>query len=199
MIQQNCALVNLRIRKGDGRRGPKMAGGLVQRGRKKKGLRGFVHQVRGGRGPKISVDLVQRGRKNKGLRGFVHQVPGGRGLKMAGGLVQRGRKKKGLRGFVHQVRGGRGLKISGDLVQRGGRTRVCGDSCTKSAAAASRAAPRAPTTPRARRPAPQKKTIKNGTMVRQVHRSGALNWYAMWGRVRISSVLSERSVLQPFC
>ena len=75
------------------------------------------------------------------------------------------------------------------------RTRVCGDSCTKSAAAASRAAPRAPTTPRAH----QKKTIKNGTMVRQVHRSGALNWYAMWGRVRISSVLSERSVLQPFC
>ena len=51
MIQHNCALVNLRIRKGDGGRGPKMSGDLVQRGRKDKGLRGFVHQVRGGRGP----------------------------------------------------------------------------------------------------------------------------------------------------
>ena len=175
MIQHNCALVNLRIRKGDGGRGPKMSGDLVQRRRKDKGLRGFVHQVRGGRGPKMSVDLVQRGRKNKGLRGFVHQIRGGRGPKMSGDLVQRGRKNKGLQGFVHQVRGGRG-----------------------------------PGTPRARHPARpayrgpaarhrQKKTIKNGTMVRQVHRSGALNWYAMWGRVRISSVLSERSVLQPFC
>ena len=154
MIQHNCALVNLRIRKGDGGRGPKMSGDLVQRGRKNKALRGFVHQVRGGRGPKMSGDLVQRGRKNKGLRGSVHQVRGGRTLKMSEDLVQSGRKNKGLRGFVHQVRGAR---------------------------------------PR------QKKTIKNGTMVRQVHRSGALNWYAMWGRVRISSVLSERSVLQPFC
>ena len=156
MIQHNCALVNLRIRKGDGGRGPKMSGDLVQRGRKNKGLRGFVHQIRGDRGPKMSEDLVQRGRKNKGLRGFVHQIPGGRGPKMSGDLVQRGRKKKGLRGFVHQI------------PAPGARAR-------------------------------QKKTIKNGTMVRQVHRSGALNWYAMWGRVRISSVLSERSVLQPFC
>ena len=169
MIQHNCALVNLRIRKGDGGRGPKMSEDLVQRGRKNKGLRGFVHQVRGGRGPKMSGDLVQRGRKNKGLRGFVHQVRGSRTLKISDDLVQRGRKNKGLRGFVHQVRGGRG-----------------------------------PGTPRARHtagppPGPAKKTIKNGTMVRQVHRSGALNWYAMWGRVRISSVLSERSVLQPFC
>ena len=170
MIQHNCALVNLRFRKGDGDRGPKMSEDLVQRRRKNKGLRGSLHQVRGGRGPKMSGDLVQRGRKNKGLRGFVHQVRGGRGPKMSGDLVQRGRKNKGLRGFVHQVRGGRGL---------GG-------------------------TPRAHHtagppPGPAKKTIKNGTMVRQVHRSGALNWYAMWGRVRISSVLSERSVLQPFC
>ena len=108
MIQHNCALVNLRIRKGDGGRGPKMSGDLVQRRRKDKGLRGFVHQVRGGRGPKMSVDLVQRGRKNKGLRGFVHQIRGGRGPKMSGDLVQRGRKNKGLQGFVHQVRGGRG-------------------------------------------------------------------------------------------
>ena len=172
MIQQNCALVNLRIRKGDGCRGPKMSGDLVQRGRKDKGLRGFVHQVRGGRGPKMSGDLVQRGRKNKGLRGFVHQFPGGRGPKMSGDLVQRERKNKGLRGFVHQVP----------------------DPGTP--------APRHPARPPLRtkdaRPR-QKKAIKNGTMVRQVHRSGALNWYAMWGRVRISSVLSERSVLQPFC
>ena len=58
--------------------------------------------------------------------------------------------------------------------------------------------PRAPARAEVIRPR-QKKAIKNGTMVRQVHRSGALNWYAMWGRVRISSVLSERSVLQPFC
>ena len=50
----------------------------MQRGRKNKGLRGFVHQVRGGRTLKISEDLVQVGRKNKVLRGFVHQVRGGR-------------------------------------------------------------------------------------------------------------------------
>ena len=89
MIQHNCALVNLRIRKGDGGRGPKRVGDLVQRGRKNKGLRGFVHQVRGGRGPKMSGDLVQRGRKNKGLKGSVHQVRGGRTLKMSEDLVQR--------------------------------------------------------------------------------------------------------------
>ena len=77
MIQHNCTLVNLMFRKGDGGRGPKMAGDLVQRGRKNKGLRGFVHQVRGGRELKKSGDLVQRRRKNKALRGFVHQVRGG--------------------------------------------------------------------------------------------------------------------------
>ena len=130
MIQQNCALVNLRIRKGDGGRRPKMSGDLVQRGRKNKGLRGSLHQVRGGRTLKMSGDLVQRGRKNKGLRGFVHQVRGGRGPKRVGDLVQRGRKNKGLRGFVHQVP----------------------DPGTP--------APRAPTTPRARRPAPPKKGNK---------------------------------------
>ena len=146
MIQHNCALVNLRIRKGDGGRGPKMSGDLVQRGRKNKGLRGFVHQVRSGCGPKMSEDLVQRGRKNKGLRGSVHQVRGGRGPGTP-------------------------------------RARPLPNTVARGPAARLR----------------QKKTIKNGTMVRQVHRSGALNWYAMWGRVRISSVLSERSVLQPFC
>lgn len=57
----------------------------------------------------MSEDLVQRRRKNKGLRGSLHQVRGGRGPKMSGDLVQRGRKNKALRGFVHQVRGGRGL------------------------------------------------------------------------------------------
>ena len=146
MIQHNCTIVNLRIRKGDG-----------------------------GRGPKMSEDLVQRGRKNKGLRGSVHQVRGGRGPKRVGDLVQRGRKNKGLRGFVHQVRGGRGPGIP--------RARPLPNTVARGPGARPR----------------QKKAIKNGTMVRQVHRSGALNWYAMWGRVRISSVLSERSVLQPFC
>ena len=107
MIQHNCALVNLRIRKGDGGRGPKISVDLVQRGRKNKGLRGSVHQVRGGRTLKMSGNLVQSGRKNKGLRGFVHQVRGGCGPKMSEDLVQRGRKNKGLRGSVHQVRGGR--------------------------------------------------------------------------------------------
>ncbi len=37
----------------------------------------------GGRALKQPADLVQRKRKNKALRGFVHQVPGGRGLKIA--------------------------------------------------------------------------------------------------------------------
>ena len=47
---------------------------------------------------------MQRGRKNKVLRGFVHQVRAGRALKRSGDLVQRERKNKGLRGFVHQPR-----------------------------------------------------------------------------------------------
>ena len=47
---------------------------------------------------------MQRGRKNKVLRGFVHQVHAGRALKRSGDLVQRERKNKGLRGFVHQPR-----------------------------------------------------------------------------------------------
>ena len=83
---------------------------------------------------------------------------------------------------MHQVHGGRAPKMSGDLVQRGRKNKELRGSVHQV-----RAGPA------------QKKAIKNGTMVRQVHRSGALNWYAMWGRVRISSVLSERSVLQPFC
>ena len=36
-----------------------------------------MHQVRAGRAPKRSGDLVQRGRKKKALRGFVHQVRAG--------------------------------------------------------------------------------------------------------------------------
>ena len=171
----------------------------MQRGRKNKGLKGSVHQVRGGREPKMSGDLVQRGRKNKGLRGSVHQVRGGRGSKISGDLVQRGRKNKGLRGSVHQVRGGRVPKISGDLVQRGRKNKGLRGFVHQVRGGRAPGTPRAHHTAGPRARPRQKKTIKNGTMVRQVHRSGALNWYAMWGRVRISSVLSERSVLQPFC
>ena len=76
----------------------------MQRERKNKALRGFVHQVRAGRALKSPGDLVQRERKNKGLRGFVHQVRAGRAPKRSGDLVQRGRKNKVLRGFVHQPR-----------------------------------------------------------------------------------------------
>ena len=60
----------------------------------------------GRRVPKQPTDLVQRERKNKALREFVHQVHGGRALKQPADLVQRERKNKALRGFVHQVRGG---------------------------------------------------------------------------------------------
>ena len=181
MIQHNCALVNLRFRKGDGDCGSKMSEDLVQRGRKNKGLRGFVHQVRGGRWPKRGGDLVQRERKNKGLRGFVHQVRGGRGVP----TTPRAHHTAGP-AFAHHPAGRPLPNTVGPRAHHTARPPHRGPA---------RPAPRAPTTPRAH----QKKTIKNGTMVRQVHRSGALNWYAMWGRVRISSVLSERSVLQPFC
>ena len=54
-----------------------MARDLVQRERKNKDLREFVHQVPAAHAPKRARDLVQRGRRNKGLRGFVHQVPAG--------------------------------------------------------------------------------------------------------------------------
>ena len=40
-------------------------------------------------------DLVQRKRKNKGQREFVHQVGAGPGGKMARDLVQRKRRNKG--------------------------------------------------------------------------------------------------------
>ena len=63
----------------------------------------------GGCVSKMPADLVQRERKNKALRGFVHQVPRGRALKQPADLVQRERKNKALRGFVHQVHGGRHL------------------------------------------------------------------------------------------
>ena len=62
-------------------RAPKRPGDLVQRKRKNKALREFVHQVRAGRTPKSPRDLVQRERKNKVLRGFVHQVRAGRAPK----------------------------------------------------------------------------------------------------------------------
>ena len=89
----------------------KLPGDLVQRKRKNKALRGFVHQVLGGRALKLPADLVQRKRKIKALRGFVHQVLGERLLKLPADLVQRERKIKALRGFVHQVLGGRRLII----------------------------------------------------------------------------------------
>ena len=89
----------------------KMPADLVQRERKIKALRGFVHQVLGGRALKLPADLVQRERKIKALRGFVHQVLVGRLLKMPADLVQRERKIKALRGFVHQVPSSRRLII----------------------------------------------------------------------------------------
>ena len=47
---------------------------LVQRKRKNKGQREFMHQVGAAPREKIARDLVQRKRKNKGQREFVHQV-----------------------------------------------------------------------------------------------------------------------------
>ena len=68
---------------------------LVQRKRKNKGQREFVHQVGAAPGEKIARDLVQRKRRNKGQRVFVHQVGAVPGGKMARDLVQRKRKNKG--------------------------------------------------------------------------------------------------------
>ena len=121
MIQHNCALVNLRFRKGDG-----------------------------GRGPKISEDLVQRGRKNKGLRGFVHQVCGGRPLPNTVGRAHRKAPKTWCKGDGRTRACGDTCTKSAAAAHRkapktwckgNGRIRFCGDSCTKSAAAAHRKAP----------------------------------------------------------
>ena len=46
-------------------------------------------------GEKIARDLVQRKRRNKGKRVFVHQVGAAPGRKMARDLVQRKRRNKG--------------------------------------------------------------------------------------------------------
>ena len=85
---------------GHGRRN---AWDLVQRKRKNKGRRDFVHQVGIGHGRRNVRDLVQRERRYKGRRDFVHQVGAGHGRKNAGDLVQREWKNKGRRDFVHQV------------------------------------------------------------------------------------------------
>ena len=70
--------------------GGKLARALVQRKRRNKGQRAFVHQVGAGPGEKIARDLVQRKRKNKGQREFVHQVgaaPGRRPATSASGPI----------------------------------------------------------------------------------------------------------------
>lgn len=87
-------------RAGHGRRNVR---DLVQRERRNKGWRVFVHQVGAGRGRKSRRDLVQRGRRYKGRRDFVHQFCAGHGRKNAQDLAQRKRKNKGRRDFVHQV------------------------------------------------------------------------------------------------
>lgn len=46
-------------------------------------------------GEKMARDLVQRKRRNKGQREFVHQVGAAPGGKIARGLVQRKRRNKG--------------------------------------------------------------------------------------------------------
>ena len=58
---------------------------------------------------------MQRDRKNKVLRGFVHQVRAGRALKRLEDLVQRKRKNKVLRGLVHQVRAGPSARVGAPL------------------------------------------------------------------------------------
>ena len=75
----------------------------MQRKRKNKDRRDFVHQVGAGHGRRNAWDLVQRERRYKGRRVFVHQVGAGHGRKNAGDLVQRERMNKGWRDFVHQV------------------------------------------------------------------------------------------------
>ena len=69
-------------------------------------------------------DLVQRKRRNKVQRDFVHQVGAGSGGKIARDLVQRKRRNKVQRDFVHQVGAGSGVKIARDLVQRKRRNKV---------------------------------------------------------------------------
>ena len=64
------------------------------------------HHARAGHGRKNAGDLVQRKRKNKDRRGFVHQVGAGHGRRNAWDLVQRERRYKGRRVFVHQVGAG---------------------------------------------------------------------------------------------
>ena len=86
--------------------GRKNAGDLVQRKRKNKDRRGFVHQVGAGHGRRHAWDLVQRERRYKGRRDFVHQVGAGRGQRNAWNLLQRERRYKGRRDFVHQVGAG---------------------------------------------------------------------------------------------
>ena len=77
---------------------------LVQRKRRNKVLRGFVHQVRRVGAPKRAKDLVQEKRKNKVLRELLHQVRGVGAPKKTKDLVQGKRRNKGLRESLHQVR-----------------------------------------------------------------------------------------------
>ena len=76
--------------------------------------------------------LGAKGTKEQGFAGIRAPSPRRPGAEKVRRLGAKERKNKALRGFVHQVRAGRAPKRSGDLVQRNGRTRLCGNSCTKS-------------------------------------------------------------------
>ena len=76
------------------------------------------HHARAGHGRKNAGDLVQRKRKNKGRRDFVHQVGAGHGRRHAWDLVQRERRYKGRRDFVHQVGAGHARRPAPRLLIR---------------------------------------------------------------------------------
>ena len=86
-----------------GRR-PKTHRDLVQKERRRKGLRVIVHQVRTGGRSKTLRDLVHRERRYKVLRVIVHQVRTASRSKILRDLVQKERRNKVLRVIVHQVR-----------------------------------------------------------------------------------------------
>ena len=122
----------------------------MQRERRYKGRRDFVHQVGAGHGRRNAGDLVQRERRYKGRRVFVHQVGAGHGRRNAWDLVQRKRKNKGRRDFVHQDGAGHGRRNAWDLVQRERRYKGRRNFVHQVGAGHARTTPGAPPRPPAR-------------------------------------------------
>ena len=89
-------------------------------------MRDIVHQARAPGGPKTLPDLVQKERRRKGLRVIVHQARALVGPKTLWDLVHRKRSHKVLRDFVTKPVPPAGRKPFRTWCNGNGGTGFCG-------------------------------------------------------------------------